>query len=176
MTDNTQDTALLVIDLQNDYFADGAFPLWQAEETRDALVEIIKRATAKGILPIHIQHVANPEKGIAPFFNPDTTGVEIHNDILAAAPKAPVVIKQFADAFEQTELEAVLNQHGIKKLLIAGMMTQNCVTHTAISKAAEKYQVSVITDASTTVSEMIHLIALNALSTRVELATAEQLI
>ena len=49
------------------------------------------------------------------------------------------------------------------------MMTQNCVTHTAISKAAEKYNVSVLVNCCTTVSEILHLIALHALSTRVKL-------
>ena len=54
-------------------------------------------------------------------------------------------------------------------MLICGMMTQNCVTHTAISKAAEPYSVKVLSDCCTTVSQMIHLIALSALSTRVAL-------
>lgn len=57
---------------------------------------------------------------------------------------------------------------GIKELLVCGMMTQNCVTHTAISKAAEKYKVKVLADCCTTVNEMIHLIALNALTTRID--------
>ena len=38
-----------------------------------------------------------------------------------------------------------------KELLICGMMTQNGVTHTAISKAAEKYRVAILTDCCTTV-------------------------
>lgn len=163
------DTALLLIDLQQDYFEQGAFPLWQASETKNKLVEIIAEAKAKGILPVHIQHIADPAQGVAPFFNENTPGAEIHPDILAAAPDAPIVIKSYADSFEQTRLEQVLTENGIKKLLIAGMMTQNCVTHTAISKAAEKYQVSVFTDACTTVSEMLHLIALHALSPRITL-------
>ena len=163
------DTALLIIDLQNDYFENGAFPLWNDQDTKDKLVEVIKQAKAKGVLPVHIQHIADPAQGIAPFFNEGTEGAAIHADILNAAPDAPIVIKHFADSFEQTNLEEVLQQHGIKKLIIAGMMTQNCVTHTAISKAAEKYDVTVLTDASTTVSEMLHMIALHALSTRVTL-------
>jgi nicotinamidase-related amidase len=48
------------------------------------------------------------------------------------------------------------------------MMTQNCVTHTAISKLAEKYSVKILSDCCTTVSQMIHLIALNGVSTRIE--------
>jgi nicotinamidase-related amidase len=56
------------------------------------------------------------------------------------------------------------------------MMTQNCVTHTAISKAAEKYAVTVLTDCCTTVSEILHLIALHALSTRVKLLPSTEAI
>ena len=56
------------------------------------------------------------------------------------------------------------------ELLLCGMMTQNCVTHTAISKAVEKYPVSILTDCCTTVSEILHLIALHAVSTRVTLS------
>jgi nicotinamidase-related amidase len=57
----------------------------------------------------------------------------------------------------------------VTELLVCGMMTQNCVTHTAISKSAEKYTVTVLSDCCTTVSEMLHHIALHALSTRVAL-------
>ncbi|HCV04397.1 isochorismatase family protein [Pseudoalteromonas sp. APAL1] len=167
-------TALLIIDLQNDYFAGGAFPLWQAKQVKDQLVEVIKQATECGILPIHIQHIAESQQGLAPFFNQDTIGVNIHPDILKAAPEAPVVVKHYADSFYQTNLDDILKQHGIKKLLIAGMMTQNCVTHTAISEQAKEYDVEVLTDACTTVTEMLHLIALNALAPRVKLLESNQ--
>jgi nicotinamidase-related amidase len=83
------------------------------------------------------------------------------------------VIKHYADSFHETDLESISAAWGIETLLIAGMMTQNCVTHTAISKAADKYQVFILTDCTTTVSEMIHLIALHAVSTRVRLMPAE---
>jgi nicotinamidase-related amidase len=53
------------------------------------------------------------------------------------------------------------------------MMTQNCVTHTAISKSAEKYKVSILVDCCTTVSEMLHNIALHAVSTRVPLVSSD---
>ena len=56
------------------------------------------------------------------------------------------------------------------------MMTQNCVTHTAISKSAEKYNVVILPDCCTTVDEMIHKIALHALSTRVALVPAGEAI
>jgi nicotinamidase-related amidase len=57
----------------------------------------------------------------------------------------------------------------VDELLVCGMMTQNCVTHTAISKSAETYKVSILPDCCTTVNEMLHNIALHAVSTRVTL-------
>jgi len=161
--------ALLAIDLQNDYFPGGAFPLWNAEATLANVEAAIGKARAQGIPVIHIQHIADAAKGVAPFFNAGTPGVEIHPRILAAAPAAPVVVKTHADGFHGTALEATLAQLGATELLVCGMMTQNCVTHTAISRAAEQYPVTVLNDCCTTVSELLHRIALNAMSTRVTL-------
>ena len=165
---------LVVIDLQNDYFPGGKFPLWNTEQTLQNVVAAIEKARARGIPVVHVQHIADGSKGIAPFFNAGTSGAEIHQAILAAAPEAPIVVKQFADSFHQTTLAETLASLGATELLLCGMMTQNCVTHTAISKAAENYRVTVLTDCCTTVDQMIHLIALNALSTRVTLATAAE--
>lgn len=161
--------ALIVIDLQNDYFPGGKFPLWNTELTLKNIEEAIAGAAAKSIPVILVQHIANPALGIAPFFNEGTSGVAIHPRILAAAPKGKVVTKAFADSFHHTSLESTLSELHVDELLICGMMTQNCVTHTAISKAAEKYSVKILNDCCTSVSEMIHRIALNAVSTRVSL-------
>jgi nicotinamidase-related amidase len=168
--------ALLVIDVQNDYFPGGNFPLWNADAVLANTVRAIAAAQAQGVPVIFVKHVANNSRGLAPFFNEGTHGVELHQAIVAAAPDAPVVIKSFADSFHQTNLEELLGKQGITELLVCGMMTQNCVTHTAISKAAEKYAVSVLTDCCTTVSEILHLIALNALSTRVALVAAAEVV
>ncbi|MDN3680966.1 cysteine hydrolase family protein [Vibrio tapetis subsp. quintayensis] len=166
--------ALIVVDLQNDYFPEGKFPLWNTEQTLINVKAAIKQANLKNIPVIHVQHIADPANGIAPFFNQGSLGADIHAEILALAPNADVVTKQFADGFEQTNLEEVLQQQNIDELLICGMMTQNCVTHTAISPAASKYSVSVLVDCCTTVDEMIHNIALHAISHRVSLVPAEQ--
>jgi len=164
--------ALLVIDPQNDYFPGGKFPLWNTDVILQNIEQAIEKAHAHKIPVIIIQHIANSSKGIAPFFNKGTTGVDVHPRILAVAPEAPIVVKEFADSFVSTTLEETLAGLGVTELLVCGMMTQNCVTHTAISRSAEKYKVSILADCCTTVSEILHLIALNAVSTRLPLVSA----
>lgn len=89
--------------------------------------------------------------------------------VLAAAPTAPVVVKEVADGFEKTPLEETLTGLAVTELLVCGTMTQNRVTHTAISKAAEEYAAAVLPDCCATVGEVLHLIALHAVSTRIKL-------
>jgi len=48
--------------------------------------------------------------------------------------------------------------------------------HTAIAKAAEKYSVTILSDCCTTVREILHLIALHALSTRVKLVPSSEVL
>lgn len=158
--------ALLIIDLQNDYFKGGKFPLWNTEKTLENIEEAIDLAHKNDVEIIHIQHVADPSLGLAPFFNEGTEGVKIYSRILEKAPEGRVVVKTFADGFYKTDLEKVLSEIGAEEILVCGMMTQNCVTHTAISKAAEKYKVSILADCCTSVSEPIHLIGLAAVMTR----------
>lgn len=166
--------ALIVIDVQNDYFEGGAFTLWNAEQALAATEKAIRAALNMGIPVVCIQHIA---KGPSPLFVAETEGVKIHDRVRAAAGDAPVVIKQRADAFEGTTLHQTLQGLGVDELLVCGMMTQNCVTHTAISRRADDYRkVTVLTDACTTVSQVLHVIALDALSTRLNLATVDQVL
>ena len=166
--------ALLVIDVQNDYFPGGKYPLWKAEEVADNIVMAIRRARDAGVPVVLIQHVADPAQGSAPFFNEGTTGVQIHPRVLHEAAEATVVVKRFADSFHATELESVLQGWQTSQLILCGMMTQNCVTHTAVSPAAREYRVVVLPECCTTVDEMLHGIALHGMSTRVELLSADQ--
>lgn len=162
--------ALVIIDIQNDYFASGAFPLWNAEATVANAVRAIETARAQGIAVVLVQHLANAG-GQAPLLNAGTKGAELHPSIRAAVPDAPIVTKEHADAFVNTTLEETLSSLGATELWVCGMMTQNCVTHTAISRSAEKYDVAIIADACTTVTEVLHQIALHAVSTRMRLTS-----
>jgi nicotinamidase-related amidase len=52
-------SALLVIDLQNDYFPGGKFPLWNTDAVLDNIVGAIGKANAQGIPVVIIQHIAS---------------------------------------------------------------------------------------------------------------------
>lgn len=165
--------ALIVIDLQNDYFPDGAYPLWNTEAVLARTLEAIHVAQAHHVPVIFVVHVAPEKPGSAPFLTAGTHGAEIHPQLLAAAPDAILVTKLNADSFYNTRLEETLDRLGVEELFICGMMTQNCVTHTAISKSAEKFKVSVLPECCTTIDPMIHRFAINALALRVQLATVD---
>ncbi len=161
--------ALLVIDVQNDYFPSGKLPLWNTDATLSSIHDAIRSAEEKGMPVILVQQLTDPKT--ASFFNPGTEGAAIHSRVREAAPNARIVTKHFADSFYQTNLDEVLSELGVTTLLVCGMMTQNCVTHTAVSKTAEKYEVIILADCCTTVSELIHKIALRAIATRLSVVS-----
>lgn len=169
---NPSRKALIVIDVQNDYFPGGKLPLWNADETLARIVPAICRAKKQGIPVILVQHVADPERG-APFFVGGTEGVKIHPDILKAAPDAPVVVKRHADSFNETDLNAVLDGLGVESILVCGMQTQNCVGLTAISKNAARYETAILPDCCTAETPMVHAIALSGFGDIVPVADSE---
>ena len=157
---NPDKKALIVIDVQNDYFPGGRMPLWNADETLVHIVLAISRAKKQGIPVILVQHVSDPGRE-APFFIDGTDGVMIHPDILKTAADAPVIIKHHADAFNGTKLNAVLDGRGIEEILVCGMQTQNCVGLTAISKNAARYKTAILSDCCTAETKTVHAIALS---------------
>lgn len=160
---------LLVIDIQQDYFPGGVLPLWQAEETEARIVAAIGKARAAGDRIVLVRHVSAAPKGL---FAADGSGIAIRPAILAAAGGAPIVTKSFADAFQETDLAAHLA--GTDELLVCGMMTQNCVVFTALSRNADGFAVKVIGDLCTAPIEVVHRIALNAIGSKTTLVTAAE--
>jgi len=153
--------ALIVIDIQNDYFEGGVLPLHQAEAVEAGIVAAIGKARSAGDRVILVQHVSPAKQGL---FATGSTGAEIRPAIRAAAGEAPVVVKQVADAFQGTDLSDHLS--GIDEVLICGMMTQNCVVFTAMSRDADPYAPRVIGELCTAPSEIVHKVALSALTSK----------
>lgn len=71
--------ALLLVDIQNDYFAGGNMELHQPEKAAHKAKEVLKVFREKHKTVIHVQHIANNEG--ATFFLPDTVGVQIYDDV-----------------------------------------------------------------------------------------------
>ena len=166
--------ALIVIDIQNDYFSEGKFPLHQPEKVMQNNIKGIAAAQEKGVPVIHIQHLVSAEMGEGLFFYENSEGAKIHKDIMAAAPSAPVITKRHADCFEKTNLEQVLQELGVEEIVLTGMLTHNCVSHTALSPAAAKYNPKVIESCSCTVAPIMHLLALDSMLVRgIEMATID---
>jgi nicotinamidase-related amidase len=164
--------ALIAIDIQNDYFPTGAYPLHDTQAVLERTVQAVRSAQAQGVPVVLVQHVA---RGPSPFFNAGTDGVQIHPLLREAAPNAPVVVKGHADSFLNTTLQTTLAAQGVDTLWLCGMMTHNCVTHTALSPLAQGYTVRVLEDLCTTVDPMIHAIAISALRDRVEVVGSDSL-
>ena len=155
--------ALIVIDIQNDYFPGGAFTLENVDEACKGAVEAIEQAKRDGWLVIGVQHVSTPD---SPLFKPDTEGVKIHSAVAAALGDAPIVVKSEADSFFKTNLEQIVRDAGITDLYLTGMMTQHCVTHTALSSQARDMKVHIIAKGCAAPAKALSDLALQGLSAR----------
>ena len=164
--------ALIVIDAQKDYYPDGGYPLWNMDATIANIKKAMAAAREKNVPIIRVQHVFPKDSGM-PIFVEGTPNDQIAEEIHAAAPGAPVVKKADADSFYHTNLEEVLTELGAEELIITGMMTHNCVVFTSVSKSAEKYQVKIIPECTTTIDPMVHNLALAGLSVRVPFVSIE---
>jgi len=124
--------ALLIIDIQNDYFPGGAMEL-EGSAAAGARAGRLLEAFRSRTLPVaHIQHVSM--RPGATFFLPDTTGVLIHESV-APAGGEPVFQKHYPNAFRRTPLLEHLQGLGVSRLVIAGMMTHMCVDTTVRAAA-----------------------------------------
>jgi len=120
-------TALLLIDIQNDYFKEGANPLVESLAASEEAAKILKLFREKHLPVIHIQHLAT--RPDATFFLPDTKGAEIHPNVAPLAHEL-VVKKHYPNSFRETGLLVHLKALGIEELVICGMMTHMCVDAT----------------------------------------------
>ena len=120
-------SALIIIDIQNDYFPGGKMELEGSPEASLQAARLLDAFRTKGLPLVHIQHVSN--RPGASFFLPDTEGVKIHANV---APRAgeTVMQKNFPNSFRGTKLLEHLQALGADHLVIAGMMTHMCVDAT----------------------------------------------
>ena len=141
------DAALLLIDLQNDYFPGGRM------ELEGSLAAVAKAAQAldafrrRGLPIVHVRHLS--VRPGATFFLPGTEGAEIHARVAPAAGEA-VVEKNFPNSFRGTDLQQRLERAGIRHLVVAGMMTHLCVDASVRQAGDLGYRVTLLADACAT--------------------------
>lgn len=121
-------TALIIIDIQNDYFPGGRMELVGAEQAALRAKEALAYFRSHNLPIVHIQHITT--RPGATFFIPGTSGIDIHHSV-APLPGETVFVKHLPNSFRETPLLEHLRDLGIERLVLAGMMTSMCVDATA---------------------------------------------
>ncbi len=140
--------ALLVIDVQNEYFS-GKLPVAHPANSLENILRAMDTAHAAGIPVVVIQHSApQPESAV---FRRGSPQWELLAQV-ASRPHDAIVEKNLPGSFTGTELEAWLRGHGIDTVVIAGYMTQMCCDTTARQAAHLGLQVEFLSDATGTLN------------------------
>jgi nicotinamidase-related amidase len=146
-TNQKMGTALILIDIQNDYFENGRMPLVEAEKASLNARLILDNFRSGGFPVIYIQHLATGQK--ATFFLPLTEGTEIHENVKPLTDEK-LIIKHFPNSFRETELLEYLKSKNITDLVVCGMMTHMCVDATVRAAKDDGFNCTVISDACAT--------------------------
>ena len=139
--------ALLLIDIQNDYFSGGAMELVGSPEAGAQAGKLLRAFRGKALPIIHLQHFST--RPGATFFLPHTKGVEIH-DSVAPSQQEIVIQKNFPNGFRETPLCDYLREHSIGQLVIGGMMTHMCIDSTTRAAADLGFECFLAQDACAT--------------------------
>jgi nicotinamidase-related amidase len=94
-------TALILVDIQNDYFANGRMELVGMDAAGEKAGQLLTFFRDNRWPTFHIQHISNYEG--ATFFLPDTKGAEIHSGV-KPRPDDPVIQKHYPNSFRETPL------------------------------------------------------------------------
>ncbi|MBN9624597.1 MAG: cysteine hydrolase [Actinobacteria bacterium] len=135
---------LLIIDIQNDYFPGGAFPLVGPEKAAAAASDLLAEFRSNGDPVVHLQHIWDEPD--AAFMRPGTEGVEIH-DLVAPIDGETLITKESPNGFLDTDLESVLRGLDSDSLVVAGMMTSMCVDATVRAASDLNFDVTLAHDA-----------------------------
>ena len=140
-------TALLVIDIQKDYFPGGKYPLVEPLAAAKKAYMLLQCFREHSGHHIHIQHISlEPD---ATFFIKGDNGSDIH-DSAAHFVGEPIVYKHYPNSFRETDLLDKLKEWGIERVVITGMMTHMCVDATARAAADLGFKVIIAEDACAT--------------------------
>lgn len=130
-------TALIVVDVQHDV-VDGHF---RRDEVVAAIAHLVDQARAAGVPVVWIAH---SDEGM-----PVGSFEWEYVQELAWAEGEPVVHKIYGDAFEDTELDALLRRLGVEHVVIVGGQSDACIRSTLHGAFARGYDTTLVADAHT---------------------------
>jgi ureidoacrylate peracid hydrolase len=168
-----ENAALIVVDVQNDFCANGGFfhkigaDMAAIQRKVPNLIRLIDKARAAGVLVVFIQAIYDPkdlsdamrERNLRrrvemPRCLTGSWGADFYG--VKPLPGEPVVIKHRYSGMINTELETVLKRHGIKSLLLTGVATDTCVESTGRDAYFVDYYVTMVEDCCGAFNEQDH--------------------
>jgi nicotinamidase-related amidase len=138
--------ALLVIDVQNEYFT-GKLPVSYPENSFQNILKVIDFSNQKDIPVVLIQHSNTGENAVT--FKKGTYEHEIHEDVLKRDHNK-IIKKNLPGSFIETELEHFIKENNIETVVICGYMTQMCCDTTARQAMHRGFNVEFLSDATGT--------------------------
>ena len=139
-----EDSVLLMIDCQNTYL-DGPMKLVCVERAFDEVRRVLDRARRLPMPIIHIAHDAGPGS----LYDVRGESGAIASPV-AADGQEPTVIKNYPNAFTQTDLHERLETLGARQLIVVGFMTHMCVSSTVRGAFDHGYPCTVVGSATAT--------------------------
>lgn len=143
----TTKSALLLIDIQNDYFEGGSNPLTGSLEAGLNAHKLLQYYRQRNLPVFHVQHLST--RPGSTFFLLGTDGAKIH-ELVEPQDNEKVIVKHSPNSFFQTNLEALFKADAITELVVCGMMTHMCIDATVRAAKDLGYHCTVIGDACAT--------------------------
>lgn len=140
-------TALLLIDIQNDYFPGGKMALERMDEAASSARTLLDAFRDRGMPVLHLRHLS--VRPGATFFVPGTRGADI-SALVGPAAGEKVIEKNFPNGFRATRLFDELRAAGADSLVIAGAMSHMCVDATVRAAFDLGFRCTVAEDACAT--------------------------
>lgn len=161
------DTALLAIDLQNEYRPGARWPVVGYDAILANTAALMRAARAARMPVVHAQAWVRPderegysrqEEILTDQMRSAVAGSEGADICTEVAPEAGDIVlhKHWPSAFRQTDLKARLDALGVRRLIVTGVLTDSCVTGTVFDAVYEGFHVWLVKDACGSMSEMMH--------------------
>jgi streptothricin hydrolase len=165
-------SACVIIDAQQGLL-DGEAAVPHASSLLERLASLLAAARSAGALVVYLQNDGAP----GTLDEPQTTGWFIHPS-LTPRPDEVILRKTGDDGFEGTGLETILANQHVRRLAVAGLLSEMCVSATVRGALKRGLEVVLACDAHGTYdlddipSSIVARVAEHALGDEVELAEA----